>query len=171
MSSSFTVTGYASKNFAVSFDIMPAGCQGDPSNEELIELQSKGGTFDRVLFLEAMYSSLVDCFGNDFKFVVHFMNLKGGRVWWNHFFEGATSCMGGYIDFHFPNIRTLPDMMERLEAFATQVRQDDTVPTIKFVHLRPYVASYGGVCVDTHKFVVKDGVVHERGIIVAPPQW
>lgn len=173
-SPSFTVKNYASKVFAVTFDIDIDSQFMNKNNDqetyekwknELARIQLGDGSFDRKLFLQSMYSDLIDTFGDFFSFNVHFMNSRElNKVYYYHYFDGKP-CMGGYIEFFFPCIKTLPDMIEKLEEFSKRIKAngDDGIPIVKFVHLNVGTTHYSKAAdyEDVHKLVVKDGVVHE----------
>lgn len=173
---SFTVAGYASKTFSITFDILQAGCKtlSDMKTEDILRFQSKdSGTFDRVIFLESMFSDFVDHFGDDFKFDVHFLNCitessqpDVKKVAFQCLSDHSRTTTGGYINFYFNDIKTLPDMIHRLEAFTKDIQEnnENKAPYMKFMHLKPTQATIFGIPMETHEFKVKDGVVQELGI-------
>lgn len=175
---SFTVKNYAARPFSISFDFdvkhmfPPIPHENEEKDayyqfekQTLLNIQSHDtAVFDIKLFIQSMCPDVVDIFGNDLYFNVHFMNTREpNKVYYSHYFGGDT-VMGGYMEFILPSITTIPNMAEKLEAFMERINARHAVnnaPMLKFVHLTDGMVYFSCQMMyeDIHKLRVKDGQV------------
>lgn len=159
--SSFTVQKYASKDWAVTFDIVHK--DGTPlSKDEIIQVQSPyEAPQERKELLAIMETCIHEVFGDDISnFTVHFMRkglTSNGPQYW-HYFDGDP-IMGGNIEFFFMDkIMTIPGMVERLEVLMQKIVEKVQTYAIKIVHVNvgtihaPKCHGSGSHDLDTYTF-------------------
>jgi len=162
--SSFSVQNYASREWAVTFDIIHK--DGTPlTTEETIKVQCYDAPPERHELLAVMDKCIREVFGDDhYYFTVYFMrtglNTRNPPHYW-HYFKGDT-VMGGYIEFFFMDkILTIPGMMERMELLMQKVVGKAQTYAIKIVHVNvgtfhsPKCQGRGYHDLDEYRFTTK----------------